>query len=148
MPKLFRICWKLASYLLLLGAAGHSVGHYLAYEDESRFSLARRALVAAMKSSASGGPTHPSTWTMLQMFSLAFGLFLAFAGLANLVLLRAGPPLQILKRMTVFNLIFWGMAFLLFLLVHPVLQPIVISGAVALLFGLALWSVRGEVRSM
>lgn len=147
MPKLFKICWNLASYILLLGAVGHSVGHSVAYEDESRFSLARRAMVAAMKASASGGPTHPSTWTMLQMFSLSFGLFLAFAGLGNLVLLRADPPPRIMKRMTVFNLIFWGMAFLLFLLVHPVLQPIVISGAVALLFGLALWRVRGEARS-
>jgi len=147
MPRAFRICWKLASYLLLLSAAGHTLGHYVAYVDESRFSLTRRALVTAMKASAAGGPMHPSTWTMLQMFSLSFSLFLAFAGLANLVLLHAEPPPYIIRRMAVFNLLFWGIAFLLFLLVHPVIQPIVISGFVALLYGGALWSLRAQGRS-
>lgn len=147
MPKMFRVCWRAASYLLLLGAVGHSIGHYVSYVDESRFSLARRALVAAMKAYTSNERMGTSTWTMLQMFSLSFGLFLAFAGLVNLIFLRADPPPHMLKRMTVFNLIFWGISFFLFLLVHPVIQPIVISGVVSLLFALALWSLRAQARS-
>lgn len=146
MPRGFRVCWKLASYLLLLAAAGHSLGHYVSYVDESRFSLSRRALVTAMKASAAGGPMHPSTWTMLQMFSLTFSLFLAFAGLMNLLLLHADLPPHRLKKLAAFNAIFWAITFLLFLLIHPVIQPIVISAVVALLFSGAYWSLRAQGR--
>ncbi len=82
-----RFFYKIAAWWLLVSAAAHSVGHYLFYMDESRFSPERLDIARQMQALVADPVLDGSLWRMLQAFSLAFGLFLLFAGISSLVLL-------------------------------------------------------------
>ena len=139
-----RFFYRVAAWWLLVSAAAHSVGHYLFYMDESRFSPERLDLAKQMQSLVADPVLDGSLWRMLQAFSLAFGLFLLFAGISSLVLLRGKPSGSVLQRMANFNAVFWGVAFILIFLLHPVIQPLIISGVTFLLFALARISLSGK----
>lgn len=132
---------KVASYFLIAAGSGHYIGHYVSYEDESQFSVGRLELAKRMQAYISSGPLPVSMWTMLQMFSLSFGLLFILGGLTSLVLIRPDLPLSSAERLMKFNCIFWGTSFAIFL-IHPVIQPLVISAVASLLYGYAWWQVK------
>lgn len=132
---------RLASYFLIVSSAGHFVGHYISYEDESRFSPQRLELARRMQAHVAEGPLPISTWTMLQMFSLSFGLLLFLGGLSSLMLIRNDQSISLVARHLKFNTIFWAVSCIVFLL-HPVIQPLVICTTAALFYGCALWRTK------
>ncbi|HWQ35832.1 MAG TPA: hypothetical protein VNQ79_23520 [Blastocatellia bacterium] len=139
----YRLWYRAAAWYLLLAGAAQAVGHYFFFADASRFAPQRLALARTMQAYTADPLTGASMWRQVQMFSLAFALLLVFAGLINLMIARSELPLTFLKRMIRFNLIFWAAAFC-FLLLHPVTQPLVISGFTSLLLAVALWRTAGE----
>ncbi|MEN8143901.1 MAG: hypothetical protein ABFS14_03025 [Gemmatimonadota bacterium] len=139
-----RFFYKIAAWWLLVAAAAHSVGHYLFYIDESRFSSDRLDVAKRMQALVADPVLDGSLWRMLQAFSLSFALFLLFAGLASLVLLRGKPGGALLQRMANFNALFWGSAFVLIFLIHPTIQLLIISGVAFVLFALSRLSLSGK----
>ncbi|MEE9208748.1 MAG: hypothetical protein V3U67_10350 [Gemmatimonadota bacterium] len=142
--RLGRFFFKIAAWWLLVSAAAHSVQHYLFYIDESRFTAERLEIARRMQALVADPVLDGSLWRMLQAFSLSFGLFLLFAGVSSLVLLRGRPSGALLQRMARFNSVFWGGAFIIVFLVHPVIQPLVIAGAACLLFAASRISLSGK----
>lgn len=139
MNKSFRLFYRLASYLLLVSGLGHAFGHYRFYVDRSWFPADRQSVAKAMQAYVADSGLQSTMWTLLQMFSLSFSLFLFFAGFINLLLLGGELPPEFMKRAARFNLIFWLLALGSFLALHRVIQPIVISFSVSLMFALAYW---------
>lgn len=139
MNKHFKLFYRIASYLLLLSGLGHVFGHYRFYVDRSWFPADRQSVANAMEAYVADSFLHTSMWTLLQMFSLSFSLFLLFAGLVNLLLLGGNLPREFMKRAARFNLIFWLVALASYLALHRVIQPIVICSSVSLMFALAYW---------
>ena len=127
--------FRLGAFWLLAAAAGHAAAHYRFYVDESAFPSDRLALVRVMEAFHTGVLDGTSLWTILQMFSLAFGLLLAFAGACNLLLLGTTRDPGVVRRFAGFNAVFWSAAAALVGVMHPVLQTIVIAGTAFLLFG-------------
>lgn len=147
--RLGRFFFKIGAWWLLVAAAAHSVGHYLFYIDESRFTPERLEVARRMQELVADPVLDGSLWRMLQVFSLSFGLFLLFAGVSSLVLLRGKPGGALLQRMAHFNAIFWGGAFVLIFLIYPMIEPLIIAGVAIILFGLARVSLSGKkVRGM
>ena len=145
MNKRFRLWYNLASYFLLLSAITHATGHYLFYLDESGFASDRVALAEAMKGYlADTFILNTSMWTLLKMFSLSFSLLFLFAGLINLLLIRSNLPADAMKRVAKFHLLFWLASLLLFLSLHPAIQPIVICATASSLFAIALTQAKDD----
>lgn len=137
MSKSFKLYYRLASYLLLLSGLGHAFGHYHFYIDRSWFPADRQSVANAMQAYVADGMTGATMWTLLQMFSLSFSLFLFFAGLINLLLLGGDLPREFMRRAALFNLVFWLVSLGLFVILHRVIQPMVICSLVSLCFALA-----------
>lgn len=147
MNKSFRLFYRVASYLLLLSGLGHAFGHYRFYVDRSWFPADRQSVANTMQAYVADSFLHSTMWTLLQMFSLSFSLFLLFAGLVNLLMLGGDLPLEFMKRAARFNLIFWLLSLCLFLVMHRVIQPIVICASVSLMFALAYWKALSTQQS-
>jgi len=139
MSKRFKLFYRLASYLLLLSGLGHAFGHYRFYLDRSWFPADRQSVANTMQAYVADNLTGATMWTLLQMFSLSFSLFMLFAGVINLLLLGAELPPEFLKHAALFNLVFWLISLGLFMALHRVIQPVVICSSVSLCFALAYW---------
>ena len=127
--------FRLGSIWLLVAAAGHAVAHALFYLRESSFTAERLAIVRVMQAFAADGIPGTSLWTIFQSFSLLFFLFLCHAGLHGLLTLRGVPDPPRLRRLAGFNAVFWSVSCALLAALHPVLQPLVITGVAFLFFG-------------
>lgn len=145
MNKSFKTWFGLAAGFLLLSFLGHSLGHYTSYLNESGFDAERMVWVTTMKNySTQKIAIETSAWTMMSMYSLSLALQYLFGGLINFLLLKSEIPPAALRKIAGFNSTFWGITFLLVLVLNPVIQPLIISLTACLLFGMAFWKSEGK----
>lgn len=144
-PNAGRHLFRTASIFAFLCALAHALGHIFFYIDIGSFDSRRRAVYETMTSYEADPVLHGSLWRILQMFSLSFSLFLLLTGVVGFWLLKQDVPPAVLRSLTRLFVVFWLLALGLFCGLHPVIQPITISAALALLYGLSLWLQRRVV---
>lgn len=125
---------KASSYFSLLAAIGHASGHYVYYIDLAGFSPERLELAKTMMAFVTDPSLNTSMWTLLQMYSLSFSLLWLLFGTFNLLLLRMDPTYTNLKIVLKFDWLFCLVSCILYIMLDPVIQSIVISGACAALY--------------
>lgn len=128
----------MGSCFLLLVVIAHATGHFMFYVNESSFDSERVSLMNTMKHYIADRLLfQTSMWTLLKMFSMTFSLLFLFSGLINFLILKSDVSAEFLQNVALFNSIFWFLAFLLFLILNPAIQPVVICPIASVLFGIS-----------
>jgi len=112
---------------LILGGVAHLGWHVWAYVMEQAMVGQSEFAMGAMKQALSTDPLRPSLWGQFRVFSASFGLMLLFAGCIDIVLAWTRAPLAMIASLSLLGTVFWTMAFLVFVAIDPVIQPILVS---------------------
>ena len=122
---------------LLLGTAAHATAHVWLFVLENEFYGLREFAMNAMKQAESPDPLRPSLWRQFRMFSVGFGLLMAFTGVADLILAGSSVENRTRRAFALMSTVFWTVAFGLFAFVEPVLQALLVSAVAVPLHGIA-----------
>lgn len=142
-----RVWFYAAGGWLLLCAAAHATAHVWLFVLENEFYGLREFAMNAMKQAESPDPLRPSLWRHFRMFSVGFGLLMAFAGLTDLLLARPGVDDEIRRLFALMSTVFWTVAFGLFAFVDPVLQALLVAAVAVPLHGIAYVTVDRVTRA-
>ena len=130
--------WMYAAGTWLLGcAAAHATAHVWLFVLENEFYGLREFAMNAMKQAESPDPMRPSLWRQFRMFSVGFGLLLAFTGLTTVLMAGERTEDATRRSFALLSTVFWTVAFGLFAFVDPVLQALLVSAVAVPLFGIA-----------
>ena len=122
---------------LLLCAAAHATAHIWLFVLENEFYGLREFAMNAMKQAESPDPMRPSLWRQFRMFSVGFGLLLAFTGLTTVLMAGERTTGETRRSFALLSTVFWTVAFGLFAFVDPVLQALLVSAVAVPLYGIA-----------
>ena len=132
-----RVWMYAAGGWLLVCAAAHATAHVWLFVLENEFYGLREFAMNAMKQAESPDPLRPSLWRQFRMFSVGFGLLMAFGGLAGVLMAGSRTPDETRRAYALLSTVFWTVAFGLFAFVDPVLQALLVSAVAVPLYGIA-----------
>jgi hypothetical protein len=115
-----------AGIWLVLAGVAHTTAHVWSLVLENEMYGMREFAMNAMKQAQSTEPLRPTMWRHFRAMSMAFGLLLLFAGIADIVLAWTRAPDRTLAAFALVATAFWTVAFGLFAFVEPVLQGILV----------------------
>lgn len=123
----WRVWLYAAGGWLILAGIAHLGWHVWAYVMEQGMIGQTEFAMSAMKQALSTDPLQPSLWGQFRVFSASFGLLLLFAGCIDVVLAWTRAPRATTASFALFGTLFWTVAFLVFVAIDPVIQPILVS---------------------
>jgi len=112
-------------WLLLTGLA-HSAAHVWTFVLENGIVGQREFAMNAMKQAYSTELLQPNMWRLFRTFSVSFGMMLLFAGAVDVLLAWMDAPARIMRAFTLFQTVFWTLAFIPFAFIDPVIQSIMV----------------------
>jgi len=130
--------WLIAAGLVHLGS------HVWSYVLGNGMDGQRDFAMRAMQQSFSLDLLRPSLWRTFLAMSVSMALLFLFAGCVTVLLAWIRPPIRVLSGYALFATVFWTTAFSVWLFVDPVLQPVLASGVVVPIFGLAWMTAQLE----
>ena len=119
MLKSYSFYFKLANFLILFHALGHTFGHFTTFADYSGASAELTAVYESMQTGLTPGGNN--IWNLFLMFSITYSLFQLMVGVINLLLVYSKDISRAtMKRLTMVNTILWALCLIVIYTSAPV----------------------------